>query len=637
MKTFDDRKKSVQQYMWMIQDKRRKAIISVTSTVLVVVILALVLFLPFDNALPDVRMYADSEYYGLIQRLNVLRYEPPKHNNNFEVMVDSVVNFQQKGEAIAPGGSNAAPTFPYAVGDSPNASPDEYVEVTDNQVLGVTEADIFKRSDKYVFYLKGANLSVYSIAQSDSELVAAYHVGYDVEGSMADWAPLWYLNTTEMYLSKDCSTITVVMQGYHNTYGATTLLVNLDVSDPKNITEKNRICFVGSYLSSRMTDGALLLVYNYGFRLADVDFDDPGTFVPQYGTPGNMTCIPGDQIICPEDASDTRYTVVCKLDGESLKVEGTVALLSYSQELYVSEDTIYATRSYSQKDKMPDSSQYCSRIMTEITGVSYKADCLEIVDSIAVEGTVKDQYSMDQYVGVLRVVTSTSTSYLKEYGNGEFSSVTSMGVQRNVNLYCIDLNSWQIAAEVIAFAPQGEDAQSVRFDGVNAYVCTAEVITVKDPVYFFDLSDLDNITWTDTGTIDGYSTSLIQLGDGYLLGVGFGESISHLKIEVYEECQDKVVSVCAYERNASFSRVYKSYLVDREHDLVGVPVRYLDPDSGQVCMEFILLHFDGYQLNQIAAITEIKGDMDAVRAFIADGWLYVLCDGIKQISVHQIW
>lgn len=650
MKTFDDRKRSVESYMQKIRTKRRNAVVGVTSLLLVVCVLAAILFVPYDTTPPDVRMYARSEYYGLIQRLNELTYEKPEYKNNFEAIIGAFDGLYKKSEsmgdlmngiAMAPGapnfvpgdrgdlsssgapGANASPDF--EVNESPNYGGEEYVEVTDNQVSGVTEADIFKRSDKYVYYLRGGKLSVYTIAQADSQRISEYAIEY------ADDEDMWYLNCAEMYLSTDCHTITVFMQGYHKTMESFTLIVNLDVSDPANITEISRIYFIGSYLSSRMVDGDFLLTYNYGFRADAVDFNDPTTFVPQYGTPENMTCIPGDSIICPEIASSTKYTVICKLDGESLAVEDTAALLSYSQELYVSQNAIYATHSYTQKQPTEKANQYRNANMTEITGISYTGDNLEVLGTISVEGSIKDQYSLDEFDGILRAVTSTTTNYTYETVFDAYTSVMNGGTKRNVNLYCIDLANWQIAASVIAFAPEGEDAQSVRFDGVNAYVCTAEVITLTDPVYFFDLSDLDHITWTDTGTIDGYSTSLIDLGEGYLLGIGYGDSWN-LKVEVYEEYKDQVISVSAYERDAYFSEEYKSYLVDRENNLIGLAVQKF---NGQ--QEYVLLHFDGYALRELELFMPVSGSVSLVRAFHADGWLYVLCAGTDEIFVTQIW
>lgn len=623
MKTFDDRKKSVEAYMTKIKRKRRRTMVTVTSLILV---LSLVLFVPYNTTPPSVVQYADSEYYGLIQQINALRFEKPKYKNSFQAMVGFFSNW----------GFKSAPTgevfieMPAASQDGINGEQydsingEQYVEVTDNQVNGVTEADIFKRSDKYVYYLRGVELSVYSIAQADSQLIGSYSIPQE------EYA---YINSTEMYLSADCSIITILAQGYHKAHGALTQIINLDVTDPANIAQIGSVYFVGSYLSSRVVDGDLLLSYNYSVDLDAVDFDDPATFVPQYGTLSRMSCINADDIVCPEDVSSARYTVVCKLDGESLDMLGTTALLGYSQELYVSQDAIYATRSYTERNQKTFDNQYRQSTMTEITGISYSGDTLEVIGTICLAGSVKNQYSLDQFEGVLRVVTSTTVSYFKETVYGETVSVTSSVAERNVNLYCIDLENWQIAAEVIAFAPEGEDAQSVRFDGTNAYVCTAEVITLTDPVYFFDLSDLNNITWTDTGTIDGYSTSLIELGDGYLLGVGYGNGFT-LKIEIYEESDGQVVPVCSYERDATFSLVYKSYLIDRNNNLFGLA---LDGWSDWE-LAYVLLHFDGYQLNEIVNIQPLEGySVVTTRAFIADGWLYVLGIGDRGIYAQQIW
>ena len=628
MKTYDDRKKSVQQYMANIQKKRRKTAAIATSVTLAVSILALVLFVPYNTTPPSVRQYSGSEYYSVIERLNELTYDAPKYKNNFQTMVGFLSNVGLKTEDMVMGSPNGN-LFYDSVAPMPEANPDgykgeQYVEVTDNQVTGVTEADIFKRSDKYVYYLKDMRLSVYSIAQEDSALISEISLQGTDSG---------YVSSSEMYLSADCSTVTILARGFDKVLGSITMAVSVDVSDPTNMKEVGRTYFTGSYLSSRVVDGDLLLVYNYNVNLGDVDFANPETYVPRYGTPGDMVHICGDDIVCPEDVSSGRYTVISKLAGKSLEVLDTVALLSYSQELYVSEDTIYATNSYSERNQETFDNKYRQTAMTEITGISYTGDSLEVLGTVTVEGAVKNQYSMDQYEGILRVVTSTTVSYFRETFYDEFVSTTTSVADRNVNLYCIDLKNWRIAAEVIAFAPAGEDAQSVRFDGTNAYVCTAEVITIKDPVYFFELSDLDNITWTDTGTIDGYSTSLIQLGDGYLLGVGYGDS-RQLKIEIYEEVDGKVVSVCAYERDVNFSVNYKSYLVDRENNLFGI-AQY-NYYSGE--LEYVLLHFDGYALHDIVHVRPLNGyDVYTTRAFLADGWLYILGDGGKGIHTHQVW
>lgn len=632
MRTFDERRKSVEAHMGKIKRAHRRNAVVVTSICLAVSILAVVLFVPYSTTPPDVSMYAGSDYYNLIQRLNEATYQKPRYKNNFEALVDNLDFGLRKG------GLTMAGPMPMAPGDAPNyelnegSSNGNYEEVTDNQVDGVIEPDLMKRSDQYIFYFLGLRLQVYSIAAEESELVGEFTLPANCksEDGTLDFSG------AELFLSEDCKTLTLVSEGFWYPNGSKyqhyfTGLINIDVSDPTNITIKNEWYFVGRYVAARMVNGCILLVCNTTIGKNEIDFENPSTYVPQYGVPEDMKCISGENIVCPQSVDNLQYTVISKLDAQNLKMEDCLALLSYSQELYVSEDTIYATHSYTEINQEKFDNNFQQKTMTEITGISYSGEGLEILGTIALEGNVKNQYSMDQYEGVLRVVTSTTVRYFKETFYGEFASTTTSAVDRNVNLYCIDLSNWEIAAEVIAFAPDGEDAQSVRFDGYNAYVCTAEVITIKDPVYFFDLSDMDNITWKDTGTIDGYSTSLIQMGDGYLLGIGFGEERT-LKIEVYKETESGVISVCSYVQDTLFSSEYKSYYIDRKRKLIGVPIYnrfYTEDRHSMVDIKYILLSFDGSRLNVIKEIDCITMSdhfsASRVRSDLIGEHLYLLC------------
>jgi uncharacterized secreted protein with C-terminal beta-propeller domain len=180
------------------------------------------------------------------------------------------------------------------------------------------------------------------------------------------------------------------------------------------------------------------------------------------------------------------------------------------------------------------------------------------------------------------------------------------------------------------FAPVGETVESVRFDGTAAYVCTAVVVTMTDPVFFFDLSDPANITYTDTGVIEGYSTSLINLGEGFLLGIGVGDTWGSLKIEVYEEdpsAGNGVASVDAWVlENTGYAAEYKSYYIDRENNLVGLPI--YENSSGTT--KYVLLHFDNYKLRPILTLPIASPGagprltLDNVRATIIEEDLYVL-------------
>ena len=229
-------------------------------------------------------------------------------------------------------------------------------------------------------------------------------------------------------------------------------------------------------------------------------------------------------------------------------------------------------------------------------------------------------------------VISRLGSFIAREINGRPTRVT------NASLYIFDLSDYSERRSIKYFAPNGEEAMSVRFDGDELYVCTAEVVTMTDPVYFFDLSDYDNITSTDTGTIDGSSTSLIQLGDGFLLGIGYGKYRT-LKVEVYRETENGVISVDSYERDLTFSTEYKSYLIDRENGLIGIPVYYAK--GRDAFIEYRLLHFDGTSIDDLM-ITPIVSEspyivsLSDMRGFVESGYLYVLGefdDGIVVVPI----
>jgi len=487
-----------------------------------------------------------------------------------------------------------------------------YVEVTDNQVAGVIEADIVKRSDRHIFQLYGNELRIYSIEREKSALITT-HVLDKPEDSVLYDAP-------QMYLSQDCRTVYVIRGGSWVTKERSDGFVSvtaLDVTDVKAVKTKEQVFMTGSYLSSRMVGNDLLLMGQYYVR-RDKDFSDESTFLPMVGPLEQMSPVAAEDIFAPEELTTTRYTVVCKLDGENLSVLDSAAFLSYSQELYVSASTIYATRTYTEQTDTG------SRAMTHITALGYIAQELEHKGSIAVAGSVKNQYSMDEFEGVLRIVTSTTETISGANGDNMWGRT-----KRNVNLTCIDLQTMEILGQVEAFAPEGETAESVRFDGDKAYVCTAEVITLTDPVYFFDLSDLENITWKDTGTIDGYSSSLVNFRDGYLLGIGYNGK-RELKIEIYRQESEGVESVCAYERSAFFSEEYKSYLIDRENGLIGLALE--DYSTGN-CY-YVLLMFDGYEIRQIAQTTIFADRLENVRGILIDGWLYILT---KEMYLYEVW
>ncbi len=581
------------------------------------VLLTCVLFVPYRTTPPSVARYENSEYYDIIVKLNEANFDPPRQKNRFQTLTYSV---EQSLDLMFKAGT--------AVNDAaPGIGAPVYAETTDNQVAGVIEADLVKRSDKHIYYLNGSNLYVHSIEGEESKLISKYNI--DTEGVRYAYYDRW-----ELYLSPDCTTVTVIAPCTVKTdkFVSHVTVISLDVTDPANITEKGRASVSGGLISSRLVNGKLLLVTE--FYAGDADFSDESTFIPQIDTGEGKFSIPVDDIVSPDKLTSSRYTVVCRFDNGTLALEDQTALLSYSDAVYVSADNVFAVRRYNEDVAFEDITYRL--VMTEVSAVSYSGESFEPLGSVTVEGFIKDQYSLDEYNGMLRVVTTTSNSYISNSTRtNAFGLVETVAIPTespvvlgtSASLYVVDLATFKTVAQVDYFAPPGETVRSVRFDGTAAYVCTA--VQNTDPVFFFDLTDINDIKVKDTGTISGFSTSLVNMGNGFLLGIGQGERWNSVKIEVYEEAPDGVRSVAVYEAlGATYAEDYKAYLIDREKGLVGLGINF-EYESGKYFYDerdrYVLLQFNGYDLVPIVN-TVLEGDNAKKRGILINEYLYLLSE-----------
>jgi len=603
--------------------------------------LNLVLFTPYKTEPTVAEKYKNSEYRSVIYAIDGLT---PKsaykktYKNNFDKwsqqLLSSLGGFGLgKDTNVAPEFGEVSSELQWAddnewveegtdapaMGEGSGASDMEYVETTDNQVQGVIEGDLFKRTNSHIFYLdtNSDTLRVYSIAGTASNQVYALPIDMQGGSRVLNHQP-------QIYLSKDGKKLTLLMsvtQRVGEAWERYTVAVGYDVSNPTAVKEIDRTYLSGDFISSRMTEGSLLLINDFSVAYKH-DFENKQSFLPHFGRLNTLQPVAGEDILCPENASSKRYTVLCEIDPESFAVNDCTALFSYSSEAYVSKENIFVTRAFSAKEEVSET-EYKTMTKTELSCVYYGGEGLEYKGTATVEGSVKNQYSMDEYNGVLRVATTNAEQVCKKHKNGPYWSRNTV---EGGSLYCIDLNSFEVVASVEKFI-EGETVESVRFDKDKAYICTAVVITLTDPVFVFDLSDLENITYVDTGKIEGYSTSLVNFKDGYLLGIGYGSGRG-FKAEIYLETENSVESVCVYESDGNFSEDYKSYYINREKGLVGLCV------GGN----YLLLAFDGYGLNPIieASLPMVCG-FHLIRATLIEDCFYIIGAGANNILVVDIY
>lgn len=605
MKTYEERMASVEQKLQRKKNNRR--ILAVTAGALCLCIVAGIFFIPYDNT----SRYDSSEYFKVIQ---AIERDFPNYNDN-RLYLDE---WEEKDDLIFEAGPPAA--APGDMAPDVNNSNNSSVEITDHQVAGVLEADVIKRSQTHIFYLENCLLKVYPIAGEDTQLLSSWMLPLHKDA--------YYYGNAQMYLSADATRINLVISGSGKVFDpqrwdAFVQLVSLDVSDPENIKEEKNIYISGSLNTVRMV-GEQMMVVSYYHPEDKIDFDKPETFLPHLGAGENMQIVPADQIVVPEKLNNLAYTVVTMVDSKTMEVIDSGAFMSYANQIYVSKERIYATRSYGEEvfvEKTANKEIWAHKSMTEISCMTYHAEGLELAGTFKVEGTVRNQYYMDEYEGIFRVVTETNCLEEQRRENGTVEVFRNQ--KRNANLYCFEVGTWEQKAVVERFAPDGETVESVRFDGNYAYVCTAVVVTLTDPVFFFDLTDLDNIIVKDTGVIEGYSSSLIQLNDGLLLGIGMDDN-RNLKVEVYQETETGVQSLCVYNTEIrSFASEYKAYYIDREKNFFGIPTQ-----EG-----YLLLLFDGYQIVKLACAKSIEGS-NFSRGVVIDHYLYAFdWEGFEVVKI----
>lgn len=657
MKTYEQRTQAVLDGVERKKKNRRMlvALSTTASLCVVVLVMSLVLFLPYGTpATPG-----DSPYRAVIEYLSA---GMPAYRNNFEKWSDAVGSSRSKGAIAYDSAANSANDAPMpnnagsGVKEGSSYTEDEhYQENTNNQVEGVREGDLLKQSDNYFYYLRTLDIEYEGqLEPSDEDYYMYDSIWYDVDGDEVAWRRVFvryrlqllvyrkngsdtqcvstytfapangYISgyaAKEMFLSDDCRTLTVVVDSvYHNGTTPLTAVMTLDLSDLQNIRVADEQYVTGDYLTARVSAGRLLLVTTYYARYY-IDFDVPDTYIPYVlDDDSKIDLVDPDDIIIPETGYQAAYTVVTLFDGG--EAIDQYALMGYSSTVYANGQRIYVTH-----DDWYDYDEEEGTNTTTVVCLSYGADGLDKVGQFPVNGSVLNQYSMDEYNGVFRVATSVSRSKIvadkyDDYQYIEFSNTAA--------LYCYRVEDWKLIARVEDFAPQDETVRSARFVGDTAYICTA--VQTRDPVFCFDLSDYDHITYTHTGEITGFSMSLTTFADDTLLGIGVDDNWD-LKIELYRRAEMDMQSVDkAVLEYTSIVDEYKSYLINREYGLIGVPAwSWAYSEDGYAdeygCKYYLFAYADG-QLRLVEKVAMESTRPYFSRAAIAsDGYLYMFCDG----------
>ena len=432
--------------------------------------------------------------------------------------------------------TNSAAAADTGVAQNSKSSENAVYSETNVRQEGVDEADVVKTDGRYLYTLKDNGRSVAIVDTSNGELQMVISIPVEDD----DQAREFYVNDGHLILVSEFNQ----ERGDGTwTYASTdTRVTTYDITDPEKPEKAGEVTQSGSYTSSRLTDGHLYLFTQYSVDVTSgITPKDKKDYIPYV----NQQMLEADDIYLPPFSQAYMYEVVSSVDvAKPGEIQDTKAIFSDGGELYVSNDNIYWYET-----------QWSDKTETVIKRISYKDGKLKAEASGKVDGYINDSFSIDEYDGYLRVVTTDDET------NG---------------LYILDSKMKEVGS--ITGLAEGEQVYSARLLGDTGYFVTYEQ---TDPLFSVDLSDPKNPKIIGKLKIPGFSEYLHFYGENKLLGIGMdvdedGFTTNGVKLSMFDISDKKNVKEehkytlkDVYSTDVEWD--YKAALIDVEKNIIGFP------------------------------------------------------------------
>ena len=362
---------------------------------------------------------------------------------------------------------------------------------TNIQVEGIDEADMVKTDGKYIYsYYRDAVSSTISIVKAEGKDSA--QIGKIVLADVQVQA-LYVQDRWLVVLAEDENTSSDDANVQTRTY-------LYDVSNPEKPICRSKNSQSGYYSDSRLTGNILYTISVKRVYEAEKKTDKK-EYIPEVG--GEI--LPEDSLYCPNPGMSAEYLVFQSIDlSQSGKTIDSMAVLGAEGTYYMSEKNIYVATETDAWRK------------TKISRYSYEKGTIKYACEKVINGTILNQFSMDEYEGNLRFAATTYDD------NGKTTN----------GLYIVD-SLFKTIGSVSRLAP-GERIYSARFMGESVYFVTYRE---TDPLFLVDVSDPANPVVKDKLKIPGFSDYLHPFGENMLLGIGSiqdKEGNSYVKLSMFD-------------------------------------------------------------------------------------------------------
>lgn len=547
-------------------------------------------------------------------------YQYIKAEKENQESADSSRGYLMQEDSTADGGRAGASTNESAKLDSAAVENSTSYSDTNIRQEGVAEGDIIKTDGKRLYILNGQKVQIVDIQNEEMEQLGAIRLEDDQ-------------NISELYIKEDKLIVVYTRteyddgeNGYQSNYKQYTVAETYDVSNPKEPKSVGEVTQSGSFHTMRIS-GDYVYLFSDFYANVQAAKRDTGSYIPEV----NGKLMDSSNILLPQYIRGSQYTVVSSfsLKNPDKKVDNK-AVFGSAGLVYVSNENIYVCESYY-------NSEDSNVTQTCIRKVAYKDGQLNAVGQTRIDGTLNDSFSIDEYEGNLRLVTTVSST-----GNSSpfplviFDSRNVFGESNEKDsnsLYILDENLEELSR--IEGLAEDESVYSARFMGDTGYFVTYKQV---DPLFSVDLSNPKKPEIIGKLKIPGFSDYLHPYGDGLLLGIGMdvdetGTTTNGVKVSMFDildpsdvkEVQ-KYVLEDTYSTNVSYN--YKAALISTDKNLIGFSA------YGQ-SQHYYLFSYDEKEGFQCIFDRELNGYSEARGVYSGDTFYVVAGNTVESYTMDS--
>jgi uncharacterized secreted protein with C-terminal beta-propeller domain len=508
---------------------------------------------------------------------------------------------------------------------------------TNVQVKGVDEADIVKTDGSYIYYVAGNQLNILKPDGAATRLISST----PLSGEDSWWgynAEMFLLGNRLMIITQSFNTVWVNdASGNYQTNTDQTSAVIYDISSPAKPVQVVSLGQSGNYVSSRMIgDYVYLVTSQYIYNPVK---GTPITYIPATSVGAESKLLMPTDLYIGGNPQNAAYTVVGSINLKSgSNFTSAKAVFGGTSELYATADHLLLAFARYEEESLPIAPDKDGKNV-QITRSSSSTDLVLLglaegqvtrLASGSVPGNLLNQFSMDEYKNVIRVVTTLNSWEQRIYTDGvdtyEYDSTSANA------LYTLDLDL-KVLGKIENLA-KDEFVKSVRFDGEIGYFVTFRQV---DPLFAVDLKNPAYPRVLDALKIPGFSEYLHVFKENLLLGIGYNADedtgrMQGVKLSMFDTTvKTNIREITTANVDASWTVVgsnHKAILVDAQKNLIAFPA-----DSNYYIYRYT--QDKGFEL---AARVGMSADLSSwnLRGLFIGDYFYVLGDsGVTVISLSD--